>query len=274
MALAGGDQGDVVAVAEVDGFLIFFAAAGVDDGGDAGVDEEFGAVGEGEEGVGAGDAAGEFFGVAVFVGEFDGDFGGHGAGHLACAGGEELAVFADGDGVGFDVLGDEPDEVEVGPFFFGGLAHGRDGAVGAVEAGEVGLLDEHAAGDGAEVERVRREPTGASAPLSWPVARMRQSFQRSLSSVEASARIARGDDDFEEAFAGDDGVGGGFVDFAVEGDDAAEGGDRVAGVGEIEGLGERCGDGAAAGIGVLDDGGGGMCGIRGRVRWRRRRRGC
>ena len=54
MPFAGGDDGDVVAVGKVDGVLILLAAAGVDDGGDAGVDEEFGAVGEREEGVGAG----------------------------------------------------------------------------------------------------------------------------------------------------------------------------------------------------------------------------
>src|ERR1035437_10988914 len=152
MAFAGGDQGDVVAVGEVDGFLVFFGAAGVDDGGDAGVDEEFGGVGEGEEGVGAGDGAVEFFGVAVFVGEFEGNLDGHGAGHLAGAGGEELAITGEGDGVGLDVLGDEPDEGEIEPFGFGGLAGAGDGAGFFVEAGEGRLLEEDAAGDGAVVE--------------------------------------------------------------------------------------------------------------------------
>ena len=52
--LPRGHQGDVAAVAEVDGVLVLFAAAGVDDGGDAGVDEQFRPVGEGEEGVGPG----------------------------------------------------------------------------------------------------------------------------------------------------------------------------------------------------------------------------
>src|ERR1700744_2635085 len=44
VALTGRHEGDVVAVGEVDGFLVFFGAAGVDDGGDAGVDEEVGGV--------------------------------------------------------------------------------------------------------------------------------------------------------------------------------------------------------------------------------------
>ena len=78
MPLPRGDQRHVVAVAQANRLLILLAAAGVDDGGDAGGDEEIGGVGEGEEGVGAGAASRELRGVAVFLGEFDGDFGGHG----------------------------------------------------------------------------------------------------------------------------------------------------------------------------------------------------
>ena len=225
----------------------------MDDGGDAGVDEEFGGVGEGEKGVGAGGGAGEAFGVAVFVRQFDGDLRGHGAGHLARAGGEKLTVFGDGDGVGFDVLGGEPDEGEVGPLGVGGLAEAGDGAGAAGEAGGVGLLDEHAAGDGAVVQgfvgACGGEVAGGEDTAVFPAV---------LQHGEGGWGVAGGDDDFEEAFAGDDLGGGGFVDFAVEGDDAAEGGDGVTGVGEVEGGGESGCSGAAAGVGVLDDGGGGV----------------
>ncbi len=54
---AAQEAGDVVLVAEVQGVLVAFGAAGVDDGGDAGFDQEFGAVGEGEEGVAGGEGA-------------------------------------------------------------------------------------------------------------------------------------------------------------------------------------------------------------------------
>ena len=82
-------------------------------------------------------------------------------------------------------------------------------------------------------------------------------FPAGLEGGQGGGGVGGGDDDFEESFAGDDGVGGFFVDFAVEGDDAAEGGGGVAGVGEVESSFERFGLGATAGVGVLDDGGGG-----------------
>src|SRR4051812_50224692 len=54
------DHRGAALVGQVDGLLVADGAAGVDDGGDAGVEQDRGAVGEGEEGVAGGDGG---FGV-------------------------------------------------------------------------------------------------------------------------------------------------------------------------------------------------------------------
>ena len=59
-----------------------------------------------------------------------------------------------------------------------------------------------------------------------------------------------GDDDLDE-LALEDGLGGGRVEWPVEGDDAAEGRGRVGDVGVFVGIEHRVGHGDAAGVGVL-----------------------
>ena len=55
VADAGEEASDVAVVAQVQGFLIAFGAAWVDDAGYAGVDEQLRTIGEWEERVGSGD---------------------------------------------------------------------------------------------------------------------------------------------------------------------------------------------------------------------------
>ena len=229
MTPAGGDEDDIVTIGEVDGLLVLLGAAGMDDRSDASKDEEFRGVGEGEVGIGTGDAAGEIFGVAVFAGEFEGDPGGHRSGHLPGACAQQLAIFGDCHRVGFNVLGHQPDEGDIPPFAFRGAADGGDIAGFAVKAGKVGLLHQHAAGDGAEMQFGRiaaiGQRTGGEDAAIFPAV-----FEH----LECGVVVRRGDDNFEKALAADDGLGGGDVHFAVERDDAAaeRGADGVTGIGE------------------------------------------
>ena len=80
-------------------------AAGLNDGGGAGLGDGFEAVGEGKEGVGGGDAAVE--GQDGFHGS---EAGGVDAAHLAGADADGLAVAGVDDGVGLDVFADAPGE--------------------------------------------------------------------------------------------------------------------------------------------------------------------
>ena len=143
------DEGDVVLVADGDGFVVLDGAAGLDDGGDARFGGGFGAVGEGEEGV-----AGESGTLGRVARLLDGESDGLDAVHLACADALEGAVFGDDDGVGLDVLDDAPREEEFGEFGGRGWAVPSDGQVGVGEGAVVARRDEHAADDGLEQEAV------------------------------------------------------------------------------------------------------------------------
>ena len=100
-------------VAEFDRVLVAFAAARLDDGGDAGVDQDLRAVVEGEEGVGGSDTAGEFFAVALLFCEPRRDSSAHDAAHLARAVADQHAVANNADRVGLCVFADQPREAEV-----------------------------------------------------------------------------------------------------------------------------------------------------------------
>lgn len=108
MAKPGGQAGDAALVAEIKRLLIALAAAGVDDGADAGVDQDLRAVGEGEEGVAEGDGA-----LDEWAGLLDGEAAGCQAIHLAGAGAEEAGDLgrgvdaADRHGVAGDGTGDD-----------------------------------------------------------------------------------------------------------------------------------------------------------------------
>ena len=123
-------------------FSIVDGAAGLDDGGCAGGGDGFKAVGEGEEGVGGGDAACE-----REDGLHGAEAGGVDAAHLAGADADGLAVAGVDDGVGLDVLADAPGEEQAAQFFGGGRTPGFDVEFGFGDAGAVGVLQQEAAGD-------------------------------------------------------------------------------------------------------------------------------
>jgi hypothetical protein len=106
---AGEDQGGAAGVDEIDGILILERAAGMDDGGDAGVKEQLRSVGEREKSVAGGDGAGH-----AISGFFDCDPSGAGTIHLSGAGTKQHSIFANDDGVALDVFADEPGELQVG----------------------------------------------------------------------------------------------------------------------------------------------------------------
>jgi len=142
VADAGEDHGYAEFVGGGDYVLILDAAAGLDYGGGACGGYGFKAVGEGEKGVGGGDAAGEW------------EYGFHGAeagrvyaAHLACADAESLAVFGVDDGVGFYMLADAPGEEEGTQLRCCGRTPGDDVELRLGYAAGVGILKEQAAGD-------------------------------------------------------------------------------------------------------------------------------
>ena len=104
VSCSGDHAGDVVLSAEFEGVVVSFAAAWVDDHGDAGVDEELWSVWEGEEGVGDGDGAG-----GAGSGFLYGELAGGESVHLAGAGAVEhgaggVVVWCGGGVVGVLVL--------------------------------------------------------------------------------------------------------------------------------------------------------------------------
>ena len=142
VADAGEDHGEAEAVGGGDHVLVLHRAAGLDDGGGSGCGYGFKAVGEGEEGVGGGDAACErqdgFHGAEA---------GGVDAAHLARADAEGLAVAGVDDGVRFDVLAHAPGKEQAAQFFGRGRAPGDDFQLGFGDAAGVGILQEQAAGN-------------------------------------------------------------------------------------------------------------------------------
>jgi len=109
VAHVGEEHGEAQAVGGGDYFGVFYGAAGLDNGGGAGLGGFFHAVGEGEEGVGGYDRS--LQGVLRFhYGEFDGID----AAHLTGAHADGGTIFCEDDGVGFYVLADFPGEFQVG----------------------------------------------------------------------------------------------------------------------------------------------------------------
>ena len=102
VAVAGEDHADIVLVAAVDGFLVADGASGLDDGGDAGFVGQFHAVIEGEESIRGEHGAMEV--EAERLRFLDGLPQGVNSGGLADAGGAQLLVFGQRDGVGAAVL--------------------------------------------------------------------------------------------------------------------------------------------------------------------------
>ena len=157
-------------------------------------------------------------------------------------------VLGEDDGVGLDVLAGAPGEGEVAELVVGGRSLGYNLPVCGVFGYVVGGLDQRSSGDGPEVEAGHGaafgrdfEDAGTGAPPEC---------------LERVFVVVGSDDDVEEDAAhGAGGVGG---HGPVESNDAAISGYGVALEGESVGGGLIGVDGEAAGVGVLDDGDGGV----------------
>src|SRR3990167_8761382 len=204
-------------------------------------------VAEREEGVGGHHRAGNL--QAGVLSLDSGDTRGVDAAHLAGADTDGLAVFRVDDGVGFNELGHFPGEDQVMDFLLARCTLSNDLQVFGLDHADIAALHQQATVDAFEVP--------ASAALGRPFAAFQQAYVGFGGDYGASlCADFRGDDHFYE-LALDDGLGGGTVQFAVEGDDAAESRFGISGVGQLIGLADAAfavqRHGHAARVGVLDD---------------------
>ncbi len=125
-----------------DDFLVLDAAAGLDHGSGASRRNGLKAIGEGEEGVGGGDAALERQNSLHCT-----KLRGIHAAHLPGADAEGLTVFGVDDCVGLDVLADAPGKEQAAQLFCGRRTPGDDLQFGLVHTRSVGVLQQEPAGD-------------------------------------------------------------------------------------------------------------------------------
>ena len=165
---------------------------------------------------------------------------------VAGADAHRLAVLHQHDGVGLGVSGHDPREAEVVPLFLGGLALGHHAP--AVEGDVVGCLHEEAAADRADLEVVvevggRLDDAHCPSVLgSEPGQRVGVVFGRDHHFREHLPQRLHEPE----------------VGRTVEGDDASEGRERLAVVRPDVHLDDVGPDGHPTGVGVLDDGAGGL----------------
>ena len=233
---SGKDHGEAEAVGGGDDVSVADGAAGLDDGGGAGLGDDLKTIGKREEGIGSGDASGErkhgFHGAEA--GRID-------ARHLAGADAEGLAVAGVDDGVGLDVLADFPGKEERGELVGSGPAL-RDGFdVSGRNASEVGILEQQAAGNLLQHALVGSRANDDEAEILF--------CGEALARLGSEAGSGDGFDKERGHF-----FGGIAVDFAIDADDRSEGGDGIGDQGFAVGVEDIGAGGRAAGIGVLDDG--------------------
>ena len=125
MPLAGQDHRGASVIHQIDCVFVFERPTRVNDGGDAGIQEQFGAIGEREKRV--------------------------------AGGAEQHLVLSHHDRVALHVLADQPGEAQIVQFFFRRLARGDDFPIGLVQTGQVALLDEISANDLVQVQLGRVE---------------------------------------------------------------------------------------------------------------------
>ena len=205
VADAGEDHGYAEAVGGGDYVLIFYRAAGLDDGGGSGLGYGFKAVGEGKEGVGGSHAT-----LERQHGLHGAEASGVHAAHLAGADAQGLAVAGIDDGVRFHVLANAPGEEQAAQLLGSGRAPGDDFEFRFGDAGGIGILQEKAAGD------VLDHRTGRGG-VDFDQAKILFGGE----DLAGFRREGRGGDGFDEEL-GDLGRGAG-VDGAVDADDASEG---------------------------------------------------
>ena len=164
--------------------------------------------------------------------------------HLARADTDGGAVLHIDDGVGLDVLGDLPGELEVGHLGVGRRLLGHHLELDIVEPAIVAALHQHAAG-----QRLERD----AGLLRIGQRAGDQQAEVLLGGDDLLRRVAgrRRDDHFGEDL--DDLDRRRLVDLLIERDDAAERRRRIAAMRLGIGVGERRSSCDAAGIGVLDD---------------------
>lgn len=242
VAHVGEQHAHAVFVGGVDNLLIAHRATGLDDAGDTGGSRGVDTVAEREEGVGGHDGARH--GQPFILGLDAGNLGRVDAAHLAGADADGLAVFGVDDGVGFDELGHFPAEQQVVQFGLGGLALADHLQIPERHHAKVALLHQQAAVDALEVKALCRRS---------PLAALEQPHVLLGGDRVASLLADGGGDDHLDELAFDDGLGGGAIQFTVEGDDAAKGGGGVGLPGALVGAQQVAADGHAARVGVLDD---------------------
>ena len=208
----------------LDHLVVAHRAAGLDDGGGAGLGGGEETVGKREESVGRdhrilGERRRQTGGLGGFCRLPGGDARGIDAAHLAGADADRRSVLGIDDRIRFDVFCDTERKFEIGEFAFGGRALGHHFQLHVVDDGVVAALDEHAAGN-------RAQHQSGSARIGQPAG---QQQPQVLFRRDECDRLVGGigcDDDFREDL--DDFRRGFGIELAVQRDDAAEGRDGIA----------------------------------------------
>ena len=185
----------------------------MDDGGCAGLRDGFKAVGEGEKGVGGGDAS-----IEREDGFHGAEAGGVDAAHLAGSDAEGLAIAGVDNGVGFHMLAYAPGEEQAAQFFGGGRTPGDDFELRLGNAEGIGVLKQQTAGDLLDDGARGRGQDFDQAEILF-----------SGETLAGLGREGRRGDGFDKELGNLLGRGG--VYFAVDADNSAEGRDGVAGEG-------------------------------------------
>ncbi len=208
MANASSKARHAMFVTQIERVLIAFAAAGVDEAGDAGIDQDLRAIVEGEEGIGVGDCVfGEWAGFG------NGELAACNAIHLACACAEEacgaslLCWAADADSVTGKAAADWLEKQCRGELMGSWVGAGAVLVFGEGCESYVARLNQDAAGDGTNLpSRLLLEGSCGSLQDSQVLPALAEDSKCSLF-------VVGGDEHFEEDFFGAHAFGRGDVDF-------------------------------------------------------------
>ena len=244
MTHAGEDHGHAGFVGGGNDFFVADRAARLDHAADAYLGGIVDTVAEREEGVGGHHRP--FHLQPGMLGLDGGNAGGVDAAHLAGAHAHGLAVLGVDNSVGFDELGHFPGEDQVVHLGFGGGALGDHFQLAFGDHADVTVLHQQATVDALVVQAFCRRAVDL-ATHQYPYV--------FLGSGNGQCLIGgrRGDNHFHELTI-DNGLGGGGIQLAVEGDDAAESGFGIGFEGQVIGLADAIqAHGHATGVGVFDD---------------------
>ena len=249
MTHAGEDHGHAGFVGGGNDFFVADRAARLDHAADAYLGGIVDTVAEREEGVGGHHRP--FHLQPGMLGLDGGNAGGVDAAHLAGAHAHGLAVLGVDDGVGFDELGHFPGEDQVVHLGFRRGALGDHFQLAFGDHADVAVLYQQATVDALVVQAFCRRAVDL-ATHQYPYV--------FLGSGNGQCLIGgrRGDDYFHKLTI-DNGLGGGGIQLAVEGDDAAEGRFGIRFEGQVVSLADAVqANGHTTGVGVFDDHTGGL----------------